>query len=434
MSSPLVTIAVPVYNGARHLRESLDSLLGQTYPRTEVIVLDDASKDDTPAILASYGDRIRVVRNEKNLGGFGNMNAGVKLAAGELIAIYHADDVYEPMIVEREVDYLRAHPTVGAVFCLDTFIDAESHEYGRLQLPPDLARNDVLTYEDVLNALLRWKNRFLRAPGAMIRRSTYDAVGLFREQFGIASDLDMWLRIARYSGIGLLHEYLFRYRHFHGNWSQQYQYLRTEPDAFFRVVDAWLASGERAHAAPDALAAYEGQRAEEHLDERRRVLHPRRPGGRAPARARREPDGDPVGRYDQPGTHSGALGTHRRGVSASADRRPERRVSPPLLRAHGASTDVMFRAFVTIGVLQLITMLLQVVRTKTLAVLLGSEWIGVMGAVDRLLAVIAQTASLSFPFAAVRFLPRLWTTSPWNSAACSRACGTCCGLRRPSPR
>ena len=265
MSSPLVTIAVPVYNGARHLRESLDSLLGQTYPRTEVIVLDDASKDDTPAILASYGDRIRVVRNEKNLGGFGNMNAGVKLAAGELIAIYHADDVYEPMIVEREVDYLRAHPTVGAVFCLDTFIDAESHEYGRLQLPPDVARNDVLTYEDVLNALLRWKNRFLRAPGAMIRRSTYDAVGLFREQFGIASDLDMWLRIARYSGIGLLHEYLFRYRHFHGNWSQQYQYLRTEPDAFFRVVDAWLASGERAHAAPDALAAYEGQRAEEHL-------------------------------------------------------------------------------------------------------------------------------------------------------------------------
>jgi O-antigen/teichoic acid export membrane protein len=70
----------------------------------------------------------------------------------------------------------------------------------------------------------------------------------------------------------------------------------------------------------------------------------------------------------------------------------------------------MFRAFLTIGVMQLFTMLLQVVRTKTLAVLLGSEWIGVMGAVDRLLAVIAQTVSLSFPFAAVRFLPKLWTT------------------------
>jgi glycosyltransferase involved in cell wall biosynthesis len=265
MSLPLVTIAVPVYNGARHLRESLDSILDQSYPRTEIVVLDDASTDETPAITASYGDRIRVVRHARNRGGFGNMNAGVEMATGDLIAIYHADDVYERTIVEREVAFLDAHPTVGAVFCLDTFIDANGHEYGRLQLPPDLVRSDVLTYEDVLNALLRWKNRFLRAPGAMIRRSTYDAVGLFREQFGIASDLDMWLRIARYSGIGLLHEYLFRYRHFHGNWSQQYQYLRTEPDAFFRVVDAWLASGERARAAPDALAAYEGQRAEEHL-------------------------------------------------------------------------------------------------------------------------------------------------------------------------
>lgn len=70
----------------------------------------------------------------------------------------------------------------------------------------------------------------------------------------------------------------------------------------------------------------------------------------------------------------------------------------------------MLKAFVTIGVLQLLTMILQVVRTKTLAVTLGPEWLGVMGAVDRLTAVIVQTVSLSFPFAAVRFLPRLWTS------------------------
>jgi len=70
----------------------------------------------------------------------------------------------------------------------------------------------------------------------------------------------------------------------------------------------------------------------------------------------------------------------------------------------------MLKAFVTIGILQLLTMILQVVRTKTLAVTLGPEWLGVMGAVDRLTAVIVQTVSLSFPFAAVRFLPRLWTS------------------------
>jgi hypothetical protein len=99
----------------------------------------------------------------------------------------------------------------------------------------------------------------------MLRRSTYEAVGVFREDFGIAADLDLWLRAARHSGIGMVHEYLYRYRHFHGNWSQQHQYLRTEPDTFFTVMDTWLASGERMHATRQALADYEGQRAEEHL-------------------------------------------------------------------------------------------------------------------------------------------------------------------------
>jgi glycosyltransferase involved in cell wall biosynthesis len=252
MTEPLVSVVVPVYNGARFLRESLDSILRQTYPRTEVIVLDDASKDETPSIIASYGDRIRSVRNERNRGGFGNMNAGIALATGDLVAIYHADDVYEPTIVEREVSFLNAHPDIGTVFCLDVFIDATGHEYGRVMLPPELERKDVLAYPDVLNALLRWKNRFLRAPGAMLRRSTYGAIGVFREEFGIAADLDLWLRAARHSGIGMLHEYLYRYRHFHGNWSQQHQYLRTEADTFFTVMDHWLASGERPHASPRA--------------------------------------------------------------------------------------------------------------------------------------------------------------------------------------
>src|SRR5690349_20055951 len=106
------------------------------------------------------------------------------------------------------------------------------------------------------------------------------------------------------------------------------------------------------------------------------------------------------------------MGRDGNSLASSAHRRGQRRIPSTLVRAHRAFQELMFRAFLTIGVMQLFTMLLQVVRTKTLAVLLGSEWIGVMGAVDRLLAVIAQTVSLSFPFAAVRFLPKLWTTNP----------------------
>ena len=80
---PLVSIVVPVWNGEAHLRESLDSILAQTYPQLEVIVVDDASTDSTPEILASYGDRIRVHRQQSTRGIYGNANDGIALACGE---------------------------------------------------------------------------------------------------------------------------------------------------------------------------------------------------------------------------------------------------------------------------------------------------------------------------------------------------------------
>src|SRR5947209_16553719 len=98
---PLVSIIVPVFNGERYLRESLDSILGQTYPRTEVLVMDDASTDGTPRIVASYGNNVRYRRQRENRGIYGNSNDGVAVARGELVAVYHADDVYLPTVVER---------------------------------------------------------------------------------------------------------------------------------------------------------------------------------------------------------------------------------------------------------------------------------------------------------------------------------------------
>src|SRR5262245_46403552 len=125
----LVSVVVPVWNGARYLRESLDSILAQTYRPIEVLVMDDASTDETPEILASYGPAVRTRRQGTNRGQFDNVNDGIALAGGEWIAVYHADDVYRPEIVEREAEFLERHPEAGAVFCLDAWIDAEGREY-----------------------------------------------------------------------------------------------------------------------------------------------------------------------------------------------------------------------------------------------------------------------------------------------------------------
>jgi len=133
-------------------------------------------------------------------------------------------------------------------------------------LPPEVRGERPLDYPTVFNALLKFKNAFLMCPSAMVRGALYRDLGGYRDaEFRNTADLDMWLRIARRSAIGVLDQYLFRYRFGHGNSAQRYQQLRTEPERFFTIVDLYLNEGDRALAAPAALAAYEAHRAEDQL-------------------------------------------------------------------------------------------------------------------------------------------------------------------------
>ena len=264
---PLVSVLVPSYNGARWLREALDSMLAQTYPNIEILLLDDASTDETPAIAAEYVDRITYVRQPANSGIYDNVNVGIARARGELIATYHADDIYLPTIVEAQVAYLESHPEVGAVFCADIFVDAVGREYGRMTLPPEIRGERPLEYPTVLNALLRYKNRFLVCPTAMVRASVHRDVGVYRQdRYRNTADLEMWLRIARSHPIAVLESHLMKYRHFHGNSSQRYHRLRTAPENFFIILDEYLGErGDRRHATPEALVSYEAHRSEDRL-------------------------------------------------------------------------------------------------------------------------------------------------------------------------
>jgi glycosyltransferase involved in cell wall biosynthesis len=266
-AAPMVSVVMPVYNGERYLAESLDSVLAQNYPNFEVLVMDDASTDGTCAIVEGYGSRVRGYRQPTNRGIYANTNDGINMAKGEYIAFYHADDVYEPTIIEREVAVLEASPEVGAVFCKDLFIDAASRVYGRLELPSDIQGSRALGYSDVLNALLTHKNAFLRCPSCLARASVYRDVGLYRqEEFRNTADLDMWLRVSSAYPIVVLDEYLFRYRHNVGNSGQRYRHLRTDPERFFTIMDLQLSSAtNRGVARRDALAAYEGHRAQDNL-------------------------------------------------------------------------------------------------------------------------------------------------------------------------
>ncbi len=265
-SLPLVTVLVPCFNSARFLRQALDSIVSQSYTNLEIILLDDHSTDGSADIAADYAPAVRVIRQTRNLGQFGNVNAGLALARGEYVCIFHSDDEYLPTIIEEEVHFLRAHPEVGAVFTTDRFIDAEGREYGRMRLPREIPPGAPLDYPQVLNALLTHKNRIFVGPSAMVRAAIYRKVGAYDEsRYGIAADLDMWVRISRISRVAVLGRPLMRYRHFHGNLSQQYNLLRTEPERYFRIMDERLASEDARHVTPAARRHFEAHRAEDRL-------------------------------------------------------------------------------------------------------------------------------------------------------------------------
>lgn len=106
-ASPLACICVPTYNAAGTIRETLESILSQTYSNLVVHISDNASTDDTLKIIESMADhRVAIHRHDVNVGGEGNFNRCIQMAEGKYTAIFHADDIYEPEMVERQVEFL----------------------------------------------------------------------------------------------------------------------------------------------------------------------------------------------------------------------------------------------------------------------------------------------------------------------------------------
>jgi glycosyltransferase involved in cell wall biosynthesis len=117
IGSPKVTVLMPVFNVERYLQEAIESILNQTFSDFEFIIIHDPSTDITAEILQSFGDpRIKITNNEKILGLIESLNTGLGIARGEYIARMDSDDISLPERLEKQVNYLNAHPdTFSAV-------------------------------------------------------------------------------------------------------------------------------------------------------------------------------------------------------------------------------------------------------------------------------------------------------------------------------
>lgn len=239
-SGPKVTVALPTYNRARYLQESLRSILKQTLLDFEVIVSDNCSTDNTEETVCAFSDsRIRYRRNDSNLGVFPNMNRCLELAQGEYVVIVHDDDLFAPQFLERECEMLDKHPRAGMVHCAAYEIDANGIPRGMFRAYPDTT---VLDGERAFVRFLEGHNIY--CPTVMVRRTLYRSVDPWDPRY-LCADYLMWLRLALEADVAYIAEPLAAVRIHPERMSSETEPLRWLNE-FLEIFEQGLKWGEKA--------------------------------------------------------------------------------------------------------------------------------------------------------------------------------------------
>jgi glycosyltransferase involved in cell wall biosynthesis len=203
-----ISAIIPTYNYGRFLREAIDSVLAQTYPVLELIVVDDGSTDDTPQILASYGDRVRAIFQTN--GGVGvARNRGIAQARGEYVAFLDSDDVWLSRKLEKEIALFDADPDLGLVHS-----GAETFDNSGKTLVVSLSGMEGWIGPE----LLRLDQTVIAAPGSgtIVPKRIAEEIGGFDPELQPSEDWDFCYRIATRYRVGFVPEVLVRYR-MHGS-------------------------------------------------------------------------------------------------------------------------------------------------------------------------------------------------------------------------
>ncbi|OGR00765.1 MAG: hypothetical protein A2511_11780 [Deltaproteobacteria bacterium RIFOXYD12_FULL_50_9] len=205
---PKVSVVLTSYNHEKFICEAIDSVLNQTVTDFELIIWDDASDDNSWAVIQGYDDaRIKAFRNQQRLMG-GNLNRALILVSGEYVAVHHSDDAWELDKLEKQVAFLDANPEIGAVFTWVQIID----EHG-LKLPGDWFNQEKMTRWQWLNQLFYQENH-LNHPSVLIRKQCYQNVGVFRYGLAQTADAEMWSRVLIKYPIHVIQEKLTKHRKF----------------------------------------------------------------------------------------------------------------------------------------------------------------------------------------------------------------------------
>jgi glycosyltransferase involved in cell wall biosynthesis len=218
--APTVSVCIPTYRGAAHIAETIESALAQTFADFELVIVDDASPDETGQVVARYRDaRLRYVRSEQNAGVEENWNRCLRFARGRYFKLLPHDDLIAPDCLARQVALLEAdhEERLALVFCARRIIDSRSRALMTRRYP---GRGGVIPARAAVRNCIRSGANLLGEPGGLLFRTALARrVGAFDARLRLVTDLDYWVRLLLHGDAYYLPERLASFRVSHGAWS-----------------------------------------------------------------------------------------------------------------------------------------------------------------------------------------------------------------------
>jgi glycosyltransferase involved in cell wall biosynthesis len=202
---PVASIIVPCYNAGKFVRHSVESILRQSFADFELIIVDDASKDNSVEVvrdLAAGDKRIRLIVHDKNLGVSRSRNDGLRAACGDYIAFCDADDVWKPEKLKFQIELLSHNPSYNLTYCDSQIIDENGVPTGQLfsdQFPPPQSHSGGLFEELTVT-------NFINTQTVVVRRCSLGDTLFFDESIRCGEDWWLWIRLSR------SHQFLYERR------------------------------------------------------------------------------------------------------------------------------------------------------------------------------------------------------------------------------
>lgn len=233
--APRVSVCIPTWCGGHFLSLAIESVLAQTWQDFELIVIDDASPDDTSHRVERHmaDPRVRYLRNARNLGPQGNWNRCLEAARGEFIKLLPHDDLLAADCLQRQVDALDRHPEAVLAFGARRIIDSHGR---RLLVKRPPWHSGPVSARQVLLGCVRAGTNLVGEPGAVLfRRSAATAAGSFDASIPYVLDLDYWTRLLAHGDACCDRAAVASFRISHQSWSVAIG--RKQAEEFERFID-----------------------------------------------------------------------------------------------------------------------------------------------------------------------------------------------------